>query len=134
MNEQTENLINQALAGAIENAVQAKDFVLSEAPEVLEQLILFKTVEHCFFCVFGIALVATFFFLIKPFIKACNDVDDAPYDKEGLFILKSILYGVFGIISIIIGLILFSNNLVPAMKVIFAPKIYLIEYAAQLMS
>lgn len=134
MNEQTQNLINQTLVGVIENAAQAKEFVLSEAPEILNQLVLYKTVEHGFLTLFGIILITTFFCLINPFIKYCKEANDADYGEEGPYIFKAVISAIIGLASIIAGLILFCENILQFIKVFFAPKIYLIEYAASLVN
>ena len=128
MNEETENLVNKALAGILENAAKAQDFVLSEAPEIVNQLLMWKTVCAAMWVAIAVCLLIAAAFFIRLFIKAKDEED---YDKAEIKLVAGSVGGIFSLLS---GIFCFIGNLSDLLQLILAPKIYLIEYAANLMN
>jgi hypothetical protein len=128
MNEE----LSAALTAIIERVGSGVDFVIAEAPEVVRQLLTYATIEHSVYVaiwltLFVVAWVAGVIMLREGF--RLGNVEGAKHDAgEGEI--------VFGICSIIIGvlmlfpLVLYTLTLI---KIIVAPTVYLLEYAAKLL-
>lgn len=131
-----EEEVNKALADLLTMFVQgvegAVEFGKQEVPEVVEQLLVFKTAE------FTITLVTLFFLFLasvrlqynlwQGYKKASADHERRMRDEEIPY-----MFGVIGgILPTSVFLIGFTKNVTPTLKVWLAPKVYLLEYAAQL--
>ena len=112
-----ENL-NNALVELINSALVAKDFVLGELPEVINQLLLWKAVENGVMAVMFIIPAFLLFKTAKYYWKT------EKYDKE----IPTLLFGCLGLIPTI-GVVV---SILTVLQIWIAPKVYLIEYAAQL--
>lgn len=136
--EQQSSPLDQALADILlnvqESAGQAKDFLVSEIPEVVQELLMWTLVSSLSLAVLLIAgAVAAW----KIGLPALKNKESWAYDtgyggrKEislggGFFLGGTVVYtGIIVPVSII--------NIATALKVWVAPKIFLIEYAARLM-
>ena len=115
------NLVNEALASVIQSTTLAKDFILSEAPVVVEQLITY-TLTTTSLSIFVAVLIISIQLYKMRWWEA---QDRAATDTE------SILYGL-GWVASAISVIIFLCNVPVALKLWLAPKIWLIEYAADL--
>ena len=142
MNEQ----MQQALIKIIEKANSGVDasinFLGDQLPDVVHQLLtwgLLSSVVACFVCVF--VVIAGVITLKKTF-SAIESAKDKKQTNWAYYIYSS---GVTGsteggaVISILLSIILsgisiivFIANIFDALKIVFAPKIWLIEYAATL--
>lgn len=112
-----ENLQN-ALTELIISTTDAKDFLLSEAPEVIHQLLTWKLVANSLSSFLFTGITVLCFYLM--FKCSRSDDDDALF---GFFL--SGLFGIlFGTISI--------GCVHDALQIWIAPKVYLLEYAASL--
>lgn len=110
--------LNEALSELIKSILDAKDFVLAEAPEVIQQLLLFKAVECLVvMCIFPVALFVSYII----------------YRKRECFVeIEGALAS--GVLLCIPCLLVFYGKLIEYLKITLAPKVYLIEYAAGLVS
>ena len=118
-----ENL-QKALAEILESALAAKDFMVSETPEVIQQLLTYNFTMSIIQTVCGIIML---FLLIPMWKKAIKYVNN---DSLGDAID---VYAPVGLISVCIGapgsMLLFNLTW---LKIWLAPKVYLIEYMANL--
>lgn len=120
-----------ALQGIIEGAIQVKDFVLDQAPEVIQQLLAWEMVSSLVCMIVGILLLASIPLDVKIGIKAWKNYEKAPYNSmeasfNGVLLACNIVY--------IIPALVFgigSMNLT-WLQILIAPKVFLLEYAAGL--
>lgn len=122
MNETMQNTINEALLSIIGSVTSAKDFLLSELPEVVEQLLLWKLCESLVLNGIALTLVIILIYLnvkYSPRILAWDEWDTpAPVFFTG---------GLGGV-----ALVIFVNMDLDWLMILVAPKVYLIEYMTEL--
>lgn len=123
MRIETEN----ALRDILETAVQTKDFVLEQAPDVIHQLLLFTTAESVFMVLLSLVPI---FISYKASFKWTDQTRDSTGDfrdeKMGSIILGSIVS--------IPSCVVIAVNIITLLKVLIAPKLFILEYAAELVS
>jgi len=129
MNEQAQSTINQILLSFLETATQAKDFLVSEIPEVIQQLLQWKFFEsliHFSIGVIGlICFVAWLTYWIKFVKKRWSQMDS----DDAIFFV----FFVAGCGSLPwLGLFMKVFTNLEWLQILIAPKLYLLEYAASL--
>ncbi len=144
MNEALESTLNSALIGILETAVEAKEFLVAEVPEVVQQLLVWKSAESAIGIIMYIGFVVFATVLMRKFIKGINiEYVEEGYDDKRTFNnlsdskqIEIIAYGVVGGITAFICLIGSFDSFLPNLKTIVqiqvAPKLYLIEYIAEM--
>lgn len=128
MKEELLNTAQNALIEIISDSMKLKDFLIAETPEVIEQLLTWKLYESFGLVFLGIVIACLAFPCYKLFKfgkdKKCSTGDgDSACFAFGL---------VGGVASIVGGTIVIAINLLTALQIYVAPKIFLIEYAAHL--
>lgn len=117
---------NELLTKMLEQAITAMEnganFLGEQVPLVIQELLLFKTVVISVFLV--LFLFITVFGIRLMFKGRAKEDKDYGYDPSGEYIIGAILSILGGIISMVL--------LYHWCLVVFAPRIYLIEYAASL--
>ena len=107
------NKLNEAIDFAFEQGA-------THAPDVIEQLLLYKTIQYSL-----LPLIASIFLGFFSWVFYMNTWGKwADIEDDGKIL------GVVGIVFSIAGLILSSINLI---KILVAPKVYLLEYSAGLL-
>jgi hypothetical protein len=124
----TSTILNKALADIItqatSGAAQAKQFLIDQVPDVVKQLLVFNEIWSAFLVFMGIAFMCSFVYCVKKcFI---NDW------SENEHIGKSVVLMISTMISGIAGLALFFANIKGLLMLIFAPKIWLLDYSIAL--
>lgn len=120
-----EAVLEDALIGMIDTATDAKDFLASEIPEVIGQLLMWHAAESVIFMISGVAAVYASW---RVFVKARPAYQEASngYDIWHIFAqIGHVVVGFFGILAFVLHLSRFA-------QILIAPKLYLIEYAAQI--
>ena len=141
MNEQ----LQQALVKVIEKANSGVDasisFLSDQLPDVVHQLLTWGLLSSALTCVVCILLVIASCVALN---KASNGVKESKQSNKDNWAYQHYSWGggsvegpvvVIIILSIVFSsfsLIVFSGSLFDALKIVFAPKIWLIEYAATL--
>lgn len=129
MNAETDKQIAEILKKGLEAAEKSGNFVIEQAPDLVKQLITYKTVETSICVLIEITLMYLIFRYFKYLYKKNNEDSD--------FIPENAFHGVGMIITLLIGIFLFFvfiNDISNLIQLIFAPKIYLLEYIAKLLS
>lgn len=129
MNSETDKQIAEILKKGLEVAEKSGNFVIEQAPDLVKQLITYKTVETSICVLIEITLMYLIFRYFKYLYKKNNEDSD--------FIPENAFHGVGMIITLLIGIFLFFvfiNDISNLIQLIFAPKIYLLEYIAKLLS
>ena len=129
MNAETDKQIAEILKKGLEVAEKSGNFVIEQAPDLVKQLITYKTVETSIYVLIEITLMYLIFRYFKYLYKKNNEDSDFIYENE------------FHIGGIIINFVLsifcffaFIGDVSILIQLIFAPKIYLLEYIAKLLS
>ena len=129
MNTETDKQIAEILKKGLEAAEKSGNFVIEQAPDLVKQLITYKTVETSICVLIEITLMYLIFRYFKYLYKKNNEDSD--------FIPENAFHGVGIIITSLMGIFLFFvfiNDISNLIQLIFAPKIYLLEYITQLLS
>jgi hypothetical protein len=121
MNEQTE----KAMIELINSATSAKNFLLAELPEVVNQLLVWKFWVSLVLLISGILLLAAIFFAIYKTWKYRQAIVNNDY---GIFILFIVSF--FCVSGFPASLLMIFNG--DWLQILLAPKLYLIEYVASL--
>lgn len=134
MNEQ----LQENLATLIEQAVSGIDgavlFTQEHLPDVVHQLLIWNGVRSGLFFILGVVMIATAIRFVLGVVKSYKEKgwarleyahrDDEPSIEAVLSTIGSVMIGA-------IGTIVFFSNLT-WLKILLAPKLYLLEYAAKL--
>ena len=141
MNETLQNALAEIITAALENAGAAKEFVLAEMPDVVQQLLIWKMTISLIWFVFGLACLALIPLLLKHCLwliteRTTKDADWArsknfTYFNEpsAAFVGNSILSVIGLALALLIGQLTINFEW---LQIWLAPKVYLIEYAADL--
>ena len=123
--EELENTANEALRLIIDNAAAAKDFILAELPDVVQQLLIWKFCESLAYCVPAMLIVVAIIAWVRFVKKRWQEIKD----NEPVVVFG----GILSCVTIIVGLLI-SIKLINLtwLQIWLAPKIYVIEYASTL--
>lgn len=128
MNEELTNKANEVLLKMLEGLEKAGDFIVEETPEVVQQLLTWHMVESIVGCLFSITIAILFCVAYSKLWKHTGD-DDLHYaDSIAVRIFSALICG-----GVCISIVVCNFNLV-WLKILVAPKLYLLEYASQLVS
>ena len=129
MNSETDKQIAEILKKGLEVAEKSGNFVIEQAPDLVKQLITYKTVETSICVLIEITLMYLIFRYFKYLYKKNNEDSD--------FIIYDEFHIIGMIITSLMGIFLFFafiTDISNLIQLIFAPKIYLLEYIAKLLS
>lgn len=129
MNAETDKQIAEILKKGLEAAEKSGNFVIEQAPDLVKQLITYKTVETSISVLIEITLMYLIFRYFKYLYKKNNE--DSDFIPENVFHIGGIIISSGVAIFMSITFIADISNLI---QLIFAPKIYLLEYIAKLLS
>ena len=120
MNNETDT--NEALKGFLLEVLQeSKEFVLVQAPEVVQELVLFNRLQHTI--MFVILFLLTTVFLVTPYRLARKRICDGP----DIFMVSFITLALSGI-----PFIFAMSSGLKALQWWVAPRVALLEYARSL--
>ena len=131
MNE-TDKQLAEILKKGLETAEKTGNFIVEQAPDLIRQLLIWKTVEYSIYVIMGISLIIYFHRWTKKVTKEMKEKKD-DYEDYFMSSFPNLLIAVGQISFLIIGILLIAENLHSLIQIVFAPKIYLIEYTAQLL-
>ena len=129
MNTETDKQIAEILKKGLEVAEKSGNFVIEQAPDLVKQLITYKTVETSIYVLIEITLMYLIFRYFKYLYKKNNE--NSSFISENSFHVIGIIISFMASIFFFFAFITDISNLI---QLIFAPKIYLLEYIAQLLS
>jgi len=133
-NDELNKVLIDAINSTKDGVGQAVDFAVAQAPDVIQQLLLWRAVDSIISCLVGL-LCFLAIYLFWRFVKSYPQPESFSsgnlvwWDKGELHPLTAIFGGIAVIVLFIcaIGLI----NLT-WLKIWIAPKLFLVEYAASL--
>lgn len=132
MNEQLQLALTQIIDKTMSGVDQSVDFLSEQIPDVLSQLLLWYGVSNMIYALVGITVLYACYRAVKrptdtketwlwewdEYRESYRTTDYAPFL---LLFIFPLLFG-FGLLS----------NVVDALQIFIAPKIWLLEYAASL--
>ena len=132
-----ESVAESALINIIADVTTAKSFIISEIPDVLSQLITWRTYQHLSLTVLSVLFLCFAIYWFKTYMffdrknptpkqaKALSGSTYYPEDLKDSYIAANVVFTVITIISSVV----FADNFTNLLQITLAPKIYLIEYA-----
>ena len=125
--EETLNIVNEVLLNMIDTVTTAKDFLVTEIPEVVIQLLLWHGVESFLVFFFGVLLVVANLFCIKVWKNIFNYcLEESEPHGSPLLLVPIVIVGLMSIP------IFHTITNITWLKIWIAPKLYLLEYTADL--
>ena len=124
--KETDRQLAEILKKGLEAAEKTGNFVVEQAPDLIQQLIVWKTCEYIFFIIISIAFMFSLYKWHKSAMKRYDNYDNFCGKIE------SFIYGVYAIVVILIFGIALFKSFFDLIQILLAPKIWLIEYAANL--
>ena len=122
-----EEELNKALAEFIVACVEVKDFALEQAPDVIQQLIKYKIFETVSFCVLSAYLLVACIIIITYPLKSGKQLfEHSDPTGWGALFLFACGAGALSFLFLI-------SKILFLLKLIIAPKVYLIEYASNML-
>lgn len=143
MNEKLEKQLAILIEKSIKLAEKTGEFVIDEAPDLVQQFILWETTSAIFWMCLGIPfLFMSYWIPVKMFaLKKGTPPDPDTYSRSkspGWFFNRYLIEDndhdcifaswVVFILAMVIALLFIIPNLLDLLKITIAPKIYLIEY------
>lgn len=131
----TDKVLAVILQKALTAAEKTGQFVVEQAPDVVRQLLVYNTAINVFWTALGLILLTQLPSAIRSTVRYARIMDDYDFTaqargdacvKFGFGLTRSLC-------GAILGTILFCDNFNETIKLIFAPKVWLIEYAAALL-
>lgn len=133
MNEQLQSALVQVIEKATTGIDASVSFLSSEMPDVIHQLILWKTSYYSLYAALGLLLIICSILLARNIRIGAADKDDnlwwdGKYGMSECGFFGCVACGVaFGL-----GVIIAVSSLTSILQITIAPKIWLLEYAASL--
>lgn len=126
MDEKTAEQVGVFLKMVNESLQSGKDFVLEQAPLVVQEMVMFGRVWHacCFLC--GLILVAIALYITK---RVWSYVAAKGYDTPPEIMLTA--FPVF--ICLVPGIGIISSSARPLIQSIFAPRLYVLSQVSELL-
>ncbi|MEI7177090.1 hypothetical protein [Pectobacterium carotovorum] len=124
MNEQAQKVLADLLQKASNGIDSAVSFSQAQIPDVVHQLLLWNAVSSALYQLLVVAFVSVYAFSA---VRAANSKESWSNAKEIAVIGWIVIGGLAGLV-----LILFSFKNFDWLKILIAPKLYLLEYAARL--
>ncbi len=104
---------------------KAIDFASAQIPDVIHQLLVWKMAESVVYTIVSLAVIWLFFVLRKRILIAAKE----SYDDDMVMFMYYLFGGVF---LVLIPALIAVENILCVLKIWLAPKLYLIEYVANL--
>lgn len=140
MNEELQQALIEVITAFANSVGGAADFAIAQAPEVVQQFLVWKLVAAvigllgCVLMVLVPAFVARHAYQLRPEKNGKPNWawDIVSYNGEPSESGIIAAVWIFGGVSSVIGLVFSCINAATALQVWLAPKVYLLEYAANL--
>lgn len=132
MEKQLEQAVSSLITTALNTFEEGAGFLSEQLPDVIQQLLIWKAIESFIYTCLSIFLFGFYIYAVKRGLKAVQKgVENSPYDEETMYFLFCVAVVVLGLITLLTSFKCFSMTW---LQILVAPKIFLIEYAATLLS
>ena len=125
--------IQRILKGVADSLEGSADFVLTQAPEVIQQLILLKRVECSLFLCISVAMIALLTWGSYQCIQKVREAHDEQNNEQDGAIMAWVIATVFTIFGAGVSAIVSIDHLSDTLTVWLAPKVFILEYATNLL-
>ncbi|HAT5579607.1 TPA: hypothetical protein SLO04_001886 [Proteus mirabilis] len=137
MNEQVSRALTDLLEKASNGIDSTVAFSQANLPEVIHQLLTWKMTMGVIWSVVGVALIALAIFMPIWAKKAKSNGAIWTYHAGEInYNINSVMYDLFRAILpvpiLFLGVVIFIDGFSMWLKILLAPKLYLIEYTASL--
>lgn len=129
MNDTLQNELARALSEAITSFTTVKEFVLTELPDVIVQLLWWAGIESFLTMIFAVVLFYACYKAPILYISWCKKEDTEAEILDVILEHPELSLCVFLIFPLVWAICLFN---ITWLQILIAPKLYLIEYAAKL--
>jgi hypothetical protein len=126
MNEELVKKAEGVLVDLLDGFIKAKDFAVDQAPDIIQQLLTWKLFESILLCVLGLIIFPALVVYWKMVVKYWEKLDD--WEPANFF---AVVGGMVGSAMLIIVSFISLLN-IEWLYIWLAPKVWLIEYAADL--
>ena len=119
-----EQKLIEAYESLLTNLTTIQDFVIEETPIVLQQVLAWEFAVNLIWFIIGLVLLITVIVVIVTLMKQAikENNDEAPL----IILILGIFVGIFPLIIVI--------STIDWLKILIAPKIFLIEYLSNLIT
>lgn len=141
MNEQLETQLVEILQSVSTSVGDAKEFMIAELPDVVQQILSWYTILSIVNNIIGIILLIAMYYIIRNMLvkpksmSTANIVQRLSFMKEN-YVENGIEYSPGVLLWASTVLVMFASAMstlnIVFLKILIAPKIWLIEYAATL--
>lgn len=133
MTTKTDEVLATALQIALDTAKATGTFVVEQAPDVVQQLVLYKTVEYTVWSVIpAVGAVCLSCKAVQLYRKAAEKVKKSSSNFTTVDDFSEFWFSMLsGSASVILSLIA-ATHITWLLKITLAPKVWLLEYAASL--
>ena len=131
-NEPIEEILKPIIQKAIVIAEKTGDFIIEQAPLVLQEFYLWHTATSIFYIILGLFFIISGIYIPILWINSYNAENGKNYDYkyfnfgygDGCVVIAWVYFA----ISSLIGIITVFVNIYTLVFILVAPKLYLIEY------
>ena len=141
MNEKLQNQLVEILQSVSTSVGDAKEFMIAELPDVVQQVLSWYTVLSIVENIIGIILLIAMYYIIRNMVvkpksmSTANIVQRLSFMKEN-YVENGIEYGpgvlLAAAAAVLMLAVAMSKLNIVFLKILIAPKLWLIEYAATL--
>lgn len=141
MNEQLQNQLVEILQSVSTSVGDAKEFIITELPDVVQQVLSWYTVLSIIENIIGITLFVLMVYIIRNMLvkpksmSTANIVQRLSFMKEN-YVENGIAYSPGVLLWASTVIVMFAASMsklnIVFLKILIAPKLWLIEYAATL--
>ena len=122
----TQEIKDQALQLAINTAIQTKTFVMEQIPDVVKQLIAYNIAADIFWISLWVIVSGVWGYILKKLWPAKKEYYPGDDPRVPLVVFSVAIWVIAIIVTLYIGFDL--------LKLTLAPKVWLIEYMANLVN
>lgn len=124
LEEKATDLLVKMIDVTVQSVSDVVEFGKQQIPDIINQLLMWKMAESSVWMVFGIVILVVGLFFSNYYY---NRLEEA---EQGLGMCIRIIGST---ISLVAGSIIIISNLLDVLYILLAPKVWLIEYGAELM-
>ena len=138
MNEQLQNALVALLTKITSGMDTATAFLAGELPDVVQQLLRWKLAEHALKSAFCLAVLLFVVWFVRAFLRGYAQGEQGTanffHDASSYYPVtpQALISGVLAGTAAFISTLKLMDNTLDAVQIWLAPKIFLIEYVAQL--
>ena len=122
--------IAEKLLEMLQTAGEIKEFTLTQAPDIIQQILLWHTIESTLALMLGLVFILIAVFCIVKFPSFLKKSESTM--ESNIYDAYTVCSGIIGVCAIIAGPILFLENILIMIKILVTPKIFLLEYLSEI--